>query len=237
MSVQVLPHIKPDLLAPYSSVYNGMPITDTIINGFFTVDRQWTVKYWNKEAEILLGVEAKEIVGKNLWKEFAGIIPLDFYIVYHKAFLQDIPLHFNEYWAEMGAWFDVVTYYYNDSLSVSFKSSNQPAHPTSNDVHPEKQLNLLTELYRFVIEVTNDCLWEWNFQNREIFWIDGGHKRVFGYQIENALVPQSFWESRVHPDDITAVLKGLNKIIVKASSCIWQVEYRFRKANGEYAFV
>ena len=107
----------------------GKPITEIITNGFFTVDRKWTVKYWNKAAEILLGVKAKDIVGKNLWEEFAGIIPLNFYAVYHKAFLQDIPVHFEEYWGEMGAWFDVITYHCDDTLSVSFKSSNQPTHP------------------------------------------------------------------------------------------------------------
>ena len=89
--------------------YSHKPITEIITNGFFTVDNKWTVKYWNKAAEKLLGVQSKDIVGKNLWEKFAGDIPLDFYAVYHKAFLQDIPVHFQEYWGEMGAWFDVIT--------------------------------------------------------------------------------------------------------------------------------
>src|ERR1700685_706877 len=69
--------------------YPGKSITETIINGFFTVDRKWIVTYWNNAAEKLLGVKAKDIIGKNLWEKFAGIIPLNFYRVYHKAFLQD----------------------------------------------------------------------------------------------------------------------------------------------------
>jgi PAS domain-containing protein len=105
----------------------GKALNEIIENGFFTVDRKWTVTYWNKSAEKLLGVGAKDIVGKNLWDRFAGIIPLDFYIVYHKAFLQEIPNHFEEYWPEIGAWFDVITYYNNNTLSVSFKSSKQPS--------------------------------------------------------------------------------------------------------------
>lgn len=70
--------------------YGGKLITEIITNEFFIVDRKWTVKYWNKAAERLLGVVSGYIVGKNLWEEFAGTIPLDFYAVYHKAFLQDI---------------------------------------------------------------------------------------------------------------------------------------------------
>jgi PAS domain S-box-containing protein len=214
--------------------YPGKPITEIIANGFFTVDRQWTVKYWNKAAEKILKVKAEDVVGKNLWEKFAGIIPLNFYAVYHKAFLQDIPVHFEEYWGEMGAWFDVITYHCDDTLSVSFKSSGLSAEPTQS---AEPQLKILNQLYQFVTQVTNDCLWEWDLQTKELFWIDGSHKRTFGYQIENALIPQSFWESRVHPGDREGVLTRLNKIINGESGSEWEDEYRFQKADGEYAFV
>ena len=215
--------------------YMGKPITETITNGFFTVDEKWIVQYWNKSAEELLGVKADDIVGTNLWEKFAGIIPIEFYSVYQKAFLDDIPLHFEEYWGEMGAWFDVITYHCDNTLSVSFKSSNHPhtEHPES----PVERLKTLTELYKLVTEVTNDCLWEWDLLSKEIFWIDGGHKRTFGYQVENALIPQSFWESRLHPDDKVRILSTLNKVITDGTTCVWEDEYRFEKANGEYAFV
>ncbi len=213
--------------------YSGNPLTETITNGFFTVDQKWTVKYWNKAAENILGVKANDIVGKNLWEKFADIIPVEFYTVYHLAFLQNIPVHFEEYWGEMGAWFDVITYHCDNTLSVSFKSSKTPSQPEN----PEKQLKILNELYRFVTQVTNDCLWEWNFTSKEMFWIDGGHKRVFGYPIENALIPQSFWESLLHPDDKERIMSRLNRILSEGSSSVWEDEYRFKKITGEYAYV
>ncbi len=215
--------------------YRGKPITETITNGFFTVDQKWVVQYWNKAAEKLLGVEAKDIIGKNIWEKFAGVIPLEFYAVYQKAFLQDIPLHFEEYWGEMGAWFDVITYHCDNTLSVSFKSSNQPH--WEYEENAEQRLKTLTQLYKYVTEVTNDCLWEWDLQAREMFWIDGGHKRIFGYQVENALIPQSFWESCLHPEDKERVLAKLNKTIQQVSVSVWEDEFRFRKADGDYAYV
>jgi PAS domain S-box-containing protein len=230
MATQLLPHTT-DSIAKRGSInkYPMQPITETLTNGFFTVDQKWTVKYWNDAAEKILGVLSKDIVGKNLWEKFADVIPIEFYTVYQKAFLPGIPIHFEEYLGEMGAWFDVITYYCDDTLSVSFKTSKQlqPGNPT-------QQLKILTELYRFVTEVTNDCLWEWDLQAKEIFWIDGGHKRVFGYPVQNALVPQSFWESRLHPEDKSRVLSKLNNI---NAAGLWEIEYRFQKANGEYAFV
>ena len=210
--------------------YPGKSITETITNGFFTVDDHWTVLHWNKAAEKFLGVQAKDMIGKNLWSKFAGQIPVEFYSVYHKAFLQDGPLYFEEYWGETGTWFDVITYYNNDKLSVSFKTCTKTE-------QSDQPLRIRNELYRFITEVTNDCLWEWDIQAGEIFWIDGGHKRVFGYPIENALIPKSFWESRLHPDDKKRIFTRLDKIIADASVCEWEDEYRFQKANGDYACV
>lgn len=231
MSVQLLPTGK-EKVKTAGKTYPGMSVTETVTNGFFTVDNKWTVTSWNKAAEKLLKVAAKKIIGKNLWEEFAATIPLNFYTVYQKAFLHDIPIHFTEYWAEMGAWFDVVTYYSDDTLSVSFKSVNQV-----HSAHPQVQLKILNELYRFVTEVTNDCLWEWNIKSKELFWIDGSHKRIFGYDIENALIPQSFWEACMHPDDRERVLERLKTIFETASDATWEDEYRFKKADGNYAYV
>jgi hypothetical protein len=126
--------------------YFGKPITEIITNGFFTVDQHWTVKYWNKAAEKLLGVLAADIIGKNLWEEFAGAIPVDFYAVYHNAFIEDIPVHFEEYWGKMGAWFDVITYHCDDTLSVSFRSRNHPAHSGRQ----QQQLKMMNELYQML---------------------------------------------------------------------------------------
>jgi PAS domain S-box-containing protein len=236
---QLLPDANGIIKPGKGNNYPRKPITEIMSNGFFTVDRKWKVKYWNKAAERIMGVHSKDIVGKNLWKKFSSILPLDFYAVYHKAFLQDVPVHFEKYWEEMDAWFDVITYYCDNALSVSFKSSRQPAHGNYSTIpeYPAQQLKILNQLYRFVAEVTNDCLWEWDLRTKELFWIDGGHKRVFGYPIENALIPQSYWESRLHPEDKAGVLARLNKIITEGSECVWEDEYRFKKANGNYAFV
>lgn len=207
------------------------PIAETISNGFFKVDKKWTVTYWNKAAEQILGKKSAAIIGKNLWAEFAAFLPLEFYTVYYKAFQQENPVHFREYWGELGSWFDVITYHCDDTLSVSFKAIRP------KNENPAAQLQSLNELYRYITEVTNDCLWDWDLNSREIFWIDGGHKRVFGYEIENALIPQDFWESRIHPGDRERVLKSLHRLIELDAPQVWEEEYRFQKQDGTYAYV
>ncbi len=212
--------------------YVGKPIAEIIVNGFFTVDQSWGVKYWNKAAEQLLGIPSENVVNKNLWKQFEKLIPPDFYEIYHQASLTDIPAKFREYWPEMDAWFEVNTWQSEDLLYVSFKSSNQRS--PDNAV---QRLQTATELYKFVTEITNDCLWEWDLHTDEIFWIDGGHKRVFGYPIENTLVPKSFWKNCIHPDDKVRVLTKLNKAINGKTGCIWEDEYRYKNSSGNYLYV
>src|ERR1700676_2103837 len=203
MDVKFIQHIK-GLKTEREDGYAGKPITEVISNGFFTVDQKWTIKYWNKAAEKLVGVRSEDIVGKNLWKELAKVIPQEFYNVFHHSFLKGSPVHFEEYLGTMGNWSDVIIYHCDNTVSVSFKSINQQV----NIEDLQFQLKHLNELYRFVTEVANDCLWEWDLQTREIFWIDGGHRRIFGYQIENALIPQSFWEDGGHPDKRVRFLRG-----------------------------
>ncbi len=229
------PEVNNILKARIKKEYTVIPVTETLTNGFFSVDKTWTVTYWNKAAEIILRVASKDIVGKNLWQKFADVIPIELYAIDQRAFLKSTPVHFHEYWGEMGAWFDVITYHCDGVLSVSFKSSNHPH--VENPKDPVQRLKVLTELYRFVTEITNDCLWEWDLQTKEIFWIDGGHKRVFGYQVENALIPQTFWESCIHTDDKERVLTGVHDIITAGSSSLWEDKYRFKAANGSYRYV
>src|SRR5690606_1802196 len=45
-------------------------ILESIGDAFFAVDKNWTVNYWNKRAEIILGIKREEILGKNLWTVF-----------------------------------------------------------------------------------------------------------------------------------------------------------------------
>jgi len=40
--------------------YAGKPIAEIVVNGFFAVDKKWTVLYWNKAAEKILRINAAD---------------------------------------------------------------------------------------------------------------------------------------------------------------------------------
>ena len=64
-----------------------------------------------------------------------------------------------------------------------------------------------------------------------------GIKCFLVIRLKMPLIPQSFWESLLHPDDKLRVLTRLNKIIEEGSGSSWEEEYRFKRANGNYAYV
>lgn len=76
MSVQLLSKPNRGIQKTIINNYQGKPVIETMTNGYFIVDHKWTVKYWNKAAEKLLGITATDIIGKNLWEQFAdSIVP------------------------------------------------------------------------------------------------------------------------------------------------------------------
>lgn len=109
---------------------------------------------------------------------------------------------------------------------------NQP--PMSNE-NPYLQKGV--ELYKLVMEITSDCLWERDLNSNKIFWIDDGHKRVFGYPVENDHITCAFWESCIHPDDKARVVAKLDQFIAAPDNHTWEDEYRFRKSDGNYLYV
>jgi len=60
-------------------------ILESIGDAFFSVDRDWTVQYWNHVAEQVLHTPKENILGLNLWSVFEGAIGSPSYLHYHTA--------------------------------------------------------------------------------------------------------------------------------------------------------
>jgi PAS domain S-box-containing protein len=89
--------------------------------------------------------------------------------------------------------------------------------------------------YRIVAHVTDDALFEWDPARQRFEWSDGLH-RVFGYKPEEARDDMEWWQAKLHPDDRIRVTKSFYQAIGSAEDT-WSAEFRFRRADGEYAHV
>lgn len=95
-------------------------ILESIGDAFFAVDRDWTVTYWNKQAEKVLGIQRDDIVGKILWDVYDTHVS-KFHAAYLKAMKTGKVMHFEEYYASTNSWFEVSAYPSDKGLSVYFK--------------------------------------------------------------------------------------------------------------------
>ncbi|RZK19027.1 MAG: PAS domain S-box protein [Flavobacterium sp.] len=118
-------------------------ILESFTDCFFEVTKDWTVTYWNKQAEILLGMPREDILGKNLWDLYQDAIPLKFYNEYHRAIAQNISIRFEEYYPAKKLWFEVACFPSGEGLSVYFKDITERKKSTRLlELEKEKYSNL-----------------------------------------------------------------------------------------------
>jgi PAS domain S-box-containing protein len=96
-------------------------ILESIGDGFFAVDKNWVVTYWNKIAETNLTVPKSSILGHKLWDVFSESIGSYSYLQYHKAMEEKSPVHFEDYFSPLERWFEISAYPSANGLSVYFK--------------------------------------------------------------------------------------------------------------------
>ncbi|WP_316821246.1 PAS domain S-box protein [Pedobacter gandavensis] len=116
-------------------------ILESFTDGFFELDSNWVVTYWNKEAEEMLGMPRKDIIGKNLWEVYAEAIPLKFYEEYHRAVAENTSVRFQEYFKPQRKWFEVAAFPSGEGLSVYFKDIT---------AHKEATVQLKREKQRYI---------------------------------------------------------------------------------------
>ncbi len=93
-------------------------ILESIEDAFISTDKNWIVKYWNKQAETFFDTERQEALGQSLW----DIIKIEgdgkIHESFQKAMESNKPAHFEEYYAPRDIWLQANAYPSVDGLSA-----------------------------------------------------------------------------------------------------------------------
>ncbi|GGD92663.1 PAS domain S-box protein [Planktosalinus lacus] len=200
-------------------------ILESIGDAFFAVDKDWTVTYWNKEAEQLLGRKREEVLGKNLWEVYPDAVALDFYKYYHDAMASGTTVSFEEFYPALNKWFEVSAYPSEEGLSVYFKDVT-----LRKETHI--QIQQANERFEKVTQATTDAIWDWDIEN-DVFYRGNGFEKLFGYDVNKKFKKQDFWHDRFHPDDLTKIKTSLKETIKDPKKGFWRQEYRLLHQEGE----
>lgn len=204
-------------------------VLESIGDAFFAVDRNWTVLYWNKEAEKVLGKKREDIIGKNLWQEYPNAVNLKFFSEYHRAMEEGISVQFDEYNPEIDQWFEVSAYPSEQGLSIYFKD-------VSIRKIAEREIQQSNERFEKIAEATNDAIWDFDAAKNELFW-GQGFTTQFGYDLQSIKPSFNLLISLIHPEDRQKTLDKINRAMNDPKTINWFEEYRFLTAHGNYALV
>jgi PAS domain S-box-containing protein len=100
-------------------------ILDSITDAFFFVDRNWRFAYANRQANLVLGREPGDLLGRILWEEYPGLAGSEFERVYHRVAGNRVPESFTSYYPDHDRWYEVHVYPTADGLSVYFRDVSE----------------------------------------------------------------------------------------------------------------
>jgi PAS domain S-box-containing protein len=89
--------------------------------------------------------------------------------------------------------------------------------------------------FQMVARATNDVVWDNNLATGRAWWNEAV-ETVFGYPPGEKAEGNMFWVTRVHADDLEAVVASFGEAVA-ARRPLHSSEYRFRRADGTYAYV
>lgn len=149
-------------------------ILESFTDAFFEVDSHWTVTYWNKEAERMLEMPRKDIIGKNLWEVYQDAIPLKFYKEYHRAVAENTAVRFQEYFEPHQLWVEVAAFPSGEGLSVYFKDIT---------AHKQATAQLEKEKQRYIDLFNLSPLPQWVYDQETLTFLDVNEAalKFYGY--------------------------------------------------------
>ena len=127
-------------------------ILESITDGFYTLNKDWEVTYFNKEAERILKQDRESVLHKNIWNHFPGSMEGKFYREYNRAMVEKVSVNFEEYYAYLDIWCSIRVYPTPDGIAVYFVDITQQTRIREKLFNDEQNL-------RAIINNTKDIIW------------------------------------------------------------------------------
>ena len=209
---------------------NFKPVIESITDGFFTLNNDWIITYWNKEVEKLSGIKKETIVGKSFLDFFQDMADLKFFSECRMAKQENISVHFEEFYETANIWVEVHAYPSETGLTVFCKN-------ISEQKTTEAVMKLSNERYDMVVKATNDLVWDWDIMTGEIYRNINGVKRVYGHSSNDSIKTNQLWAGNIHPLDREKIDQQIAYYITSEDESSFSFEYRYKTEEGNYNYI
>jgi PAS domain S-box-containing protein len=228
-SIQDISDLKNTQTRLRDALYEKNQILESIGDGFISLDKDWIVTYWNHSAERLLQKPKDQAIGRNIRQVLSKDIAANSVRNYKKAIDNNSPLVYEEFFSELGIWFEISVFPSSIGISVYFKD-------VSFRKTTEELIRQSNERFEKVAEATNEAIWDWEVPENKLYW-GPGYKILFGLDPSDSGNSYGFWVTRVHEEDLASVEHRIKLALEDKEIFNFSLEYRFKKADGTYAFV
>ncbi|MBM4294048.1 MAG: PAS domain S-box protein [Deltaproteobacteria bacterium] len=169
-------------------------ILESLSDGFFTLNNDMVVTYFNNAAEQLLGRKREEIIGRHLFDAFPEARGSIFEENYTRAVKDKQPQVFEIYFDQPPYvnWYEIRVYPHPEGISVFFQV-------TPMRKQAEQALRESREDLNRAQAVAHTGSWRMDVRRNQLTWSDENH-RIFGIPPGTLLTYEAFLAT-VHPED------------------------------------
>lgn len=204
-------------------------ILESIGDAFFSVDKRWTVTYWNKKAEEFLEIKKENILNRNLWEVIRDEHEITIFNKFLEIGTKTKTVNFEQYCKRFKVWYSISAYPNTRGISVYFKDITQ------QKLYVE-QIRETNERFEIVTQATNDAIWDYNVTTGEMYHGEG-FRTLFGYQAGIGTGSQETWEEKIHPEDRQRLKAYFQSLFENPKILDLYSEYKYKRADGSYAYV
>lgn len=201
---------------------------ESITDVFFTVDPELRLTYANAEAERVLRLDGKHLLGRPFAESLSPGLDASLGEAVRSALPSPVPVEFEVAHDATGAWFSGRAFPSRGGLAVHLRDVTERR-------HSREALRSSEERFRLLAQATNDAVWEWDLATDSLRW-SGGFDRMFGFYGLESDSTFASWERHLHPEDRDRVLASVVEAI-RGTDAVWSHEYRFGTTDGGYAYV
>ncbi|WP_334898486.1 YlcI/YnfO family protein [Nostoc sp.] len=120
-------------------------ILESIAEAFFALDDIWQFTYMNPSAETLLDRTPGDLVGKNLWEEYPGLIGNELEQIYWSAMRDRVAASMTAFYPDHDRWYEVRTYPAPNGIAVYFRNVTEQIQTATTLRQSEERYRTLFE--------------------------------------------------------------------------------------------
>lgn len=126
-------------------------------------------------------------------------------------------------------------YFENRIAPINEKLALAIIRDISESKKADQALKESEQRWKFALEGNGDGLWDWNIVSNKVYY-SAQWRSILGYDKNEAVGIFENWQSLIHPDDISNVLKHLENAL-RCNDGFYRLEYRMRNHSGQFIWI